>query len=477
MIQTNQVFIPIPKSRNTKCKVEINGIDETSRVIKSSWVYPVTSGIGTFTVTLSNAHGQLNGLFSAGQTVKFYADNTDATYLQFWGRIDFVKNNISDSGQFLEIEGRHRSYLLTETLICYSATSKSPAEILKDILNTLDPSYGFTQNHINPDSESMSVEWSYKPFWDCVVELCSYAGFDAYVDNDLDIHYFIENSIANDQEAVVEGDNFLQTKEWGTNNTYEKTRVTVIGQDDEGMPIVYTAKIDNETEIKEVFIRDAAANTNEKVKNLAEANLAKFTNRTPQATIKSYGLQTIKPGDNFLLLIPRQQINGLYKVIQITHNFGAESGGWRTECLMEEEEVDTAQLLQKVMQKTNVQTLSENINKLEYSYNFDFNTDLGVHTNTQITDGILKTDGSASGTWISPNDTPSEIATQYELRASGESIPGTTFYVSSDGGVSWQTVTALKTLYNFTPPGQSLKIKVVFNSASTQIKSLALLYS
>jgi hypothetical protein len=474
---TNEIFIPIPKPRNTHCKVEINGSDMTTRVIKSSFVYPCTTGIGTFTINLSNAHGQLNGLFSEGQTVKFYADNTDATYLQFWGRIDFVKNNISDSGQFLEIEGRHRSYLLTESLICHQTTTTSPAQVLKDIIDILPASYGFTYNNVNADAEVINVEWNYKPFWDCVGEICNYSGFDVYVDNDLDFHYFEENSILNEQEAIVEGDNFLNTKDWGTNNTYEKTRVTVIGQDDEGLPIIYTAKIVGETDIKEVFIRDGSANTEAKVKDVADANLAKFTNRAPQATIKSYGLQTIKPGDNLWILIPRQQIHGQYKVIQITHTFGAEVGGWRTECLIEEEDVNTAQLLQKVMQKTNIITQSENINKMNYSYNFDFNTDSGVHSTTQITGGVLKTDGSASGTWISPTKALDTNATQYELRASGDAIPGTTFYVSSDGGTSWQIVTALKTLYDFAPIGQNLKVKVTLNSASTQIKSLALLYS
>ena len=33
MRQTNQIYIPIPKARNTKCKVEIAGVDVTARVI------------------------------------------------------------------------------------------------------------------------------------------------------------------------------------------------------------------------------------------------------------------------------------------------------------------------------------------------------------------------------------------------------------------------------------------------------------
>ncbi len=151
MRQTNDIFIPIPKTRNTHAKIEINGVDVTKRIIESSWVYPATTGIGTFTLILSNAAGQFSDTYSVGQSVKFYADNSDGTTLQFWGRIDYVKDNLGSNGQFLEIEGRHRAYLLTEFLVCYSATNTVTSDILKDIINKLPASYGFTQTNIGTD--------------------------------------------------------------------------------------------------------------------------------------------------------------------------------------------------------------------------------------------------------------------------------------------------------------------------------------
>jgi len=477
MIKTNKIYIPIPKSRKTKCKVEINSQDMTARVIKSSFVYPCTGGIGTFFVMLSNAHGQLNEYFDTGQAVKFYADNSDGSTLQFWGIIDYVKNNISDNGQFLEIEGRHRAYLLNEYLVCYSATGTPTSTILKEIIDNLPESYGFTYKNVATTTDSMNVEWSYKPFWDCVVELCNFAGNDCYVDNSLDFHYFEENSIENTDDAIVEGDNFISSENWGTNVTYEKSRVTVIGQDDEGVPIIYTAKIDDETNIKEVFLRDSTANTEEKVQNIAESKLAELSNRAPQATIKSFGLEATNPGDNLWIIVPRQQIQGQYKIIQINHLFGAESGGWRTICTIEEQEIGISQSLKNISNKTTALSAPKNINKLNYSFNFSFDNDSGTHSGTEITEGVLKTTGGASGTWISPEKAVPDILDQFEFRAVGESIPGTSFFVSTDNGNTWQDVEKLKTLYDFSSSGQNLKIKVILNSASTQIKSLGVLYS
>ena len=474
MINSHEIIIPIPKKRNTHCIVNIENTNITSRVIKSKWIIPVTSGIGTFSITVSNSFGQFNSSFNVGDSALFYADNLDGSTLQFYGHIDYIKNDIGEDGQFLEIEGRHRSFLLTEFLVCHSATSTSTSQILKDIINKLPG--GFTYNNVNNTTDSMDVQWNYKPFWDCVLELCNKGGFDCYVDDNLDFHYFQEDSISNSNEAIVEGDNFISTKDFGINSLYEKTRVTAIGQDNEGLPIIYTEIIGNEGSIREVFIKDASANTYEIVKNIAESKLAEISNRRPQAIIKSFGIETLKPGENLWIIVPRQQIAAQYKVIEISHEFGQESGGWRTECKIEEEESGIPQAIQKISKTTNIITQSDNVNKLNFSYNFPFDEDSGVHSNTEITDSVLKTDGSASGFWISPARSLSSNATQCELRAIGESLHGTIYYVSQDNGITWQSIST-NTLFTFNPPGQNLKIKVELNSASTQIKSLALLYS
>jgi hypothetical protein len=477
MIKTSQIYIPIPKARNTHCKVEINGEDVTSKVIESSWVYPVSSGIGTFNIKLSNAKGQISGRYAIGDPVKFYADNSDASTIQFWGRIDYPKDEISSEGQFLIIEGRHRSFLLNEYFVCHTATNTLTSQILKDIIDKLPESYGFTYSNVQTDTVLMNVEWNYKPFWDCVAELINKAGYDCYIDNDLDFHYFEENSIVNENDAIVEGDNFIESKEYGTDDYYEKTRVVVMGQDSGGLPIVYTAISSTEgDEIKEWFIKDNSANTMDKVQDLAEAKLAEITNKNPQARITSFGLETVKPGDNIWIIIPRQKMAGQYKLVQITHKFGMKSGGWRTEVITEEQEAGTSKIIQSLSQKSQQITDSPNVNKLNYSYNFDFDSDSGDHTNTVINGGVLKTDGSTSGTWISPTKTVSTNITSLELRAVGEYFAGATYYLSLDGGVVWTNVSAPKTVVKMTT-GKNLKIKVVLNSASTQIDSLAILYS
>jgi hypothetical protein len=480
MRESTELFIPIPKVRNTKVKVEVAGDDLTGRVRESLWVYPVTDGIGTFRFALSNAFGQISDSYKEGDIVKFYADNKDASTIQFWGRIDHVKDDVSDNGQFLVIEGRHRAYKLTEFLVCHSALNTPTSQILKDIIDKLPESYGITYDNVSTSDDSMSVEWNYKPFWDCVIELCNFADdtrHDCYIDNDLDAHYFEENSIVNETDAVVEGDNEISSKGWGINDYYEKTRVIASGQTKEGLPIVYTAISATEgDEQREAFVKDVSADTAEKVKNLAEARLSSLTNRTPEASIKSFGLETIKPGENLSVLIPRQKVYGQYKIIKIMHKFGAKSGGWRTEIMVEQHEEDVPRVLREMDRKSDRLRQADNINKLNFSWNFDFSSDSGIHSGTEITEGVLKTDGGASGTWISDINQPSDIPTKFELRVIGQSIPGTVFYVSVDNGLIYQTIVPNE-LKLIELQGKNILLKVDINSVVTQIYSMVLLYS
>ena len=140
-----------------------------------------------------------------------YLDNTDATTLKFWGRIDYPKDILEEGGQWLEIDGRHRSYLLNEIKVCHSTKGvpTDTGQILKDIMDKYAPN--FTYTNVNLSGVLVNVDWNYVNFQDCVIFLCKKAGFDSYVDDDLDMHYFEQGSVFNSAEVIVEGDNFLKT--------------------------------------------------------------------------------------------------------------------------------------------------------------------------------------------------------------------------------------------------------------------------
>lgn len=499
MRETSEIFIPIPKARNTNVIVGItpdggSEADVTGRVIESSWVKPTTTGNGTFKCKISNASGQYSDSWNKGDTIKFYADNTGqgtgTPRLQFYGRIDYIKDSLSAEGQFLELEGRHIGYLSTETLICHSATSTDPAQILKDVMDKYLVAYGFTYTAVASTSITIDVEWNYKNFWDCINELCQRAGFDAYIDNDLDMHFFEANSVLNEMEAIAEKYNFLKMEDWGTDDYYERTRVIVVGQDDTQLPIVYTAISEGEgTSLREIFVKNASANTEDKCKDIAEAKLAEYSNRAPQAVAETFGLETIEPGENVWIVVPRQKIYGQYKILQITHLFGAKHGGWRTKSLIEQEIGGTEQILKLSKQETRDITQAENPNKLNFSYNhtYDDTTKTQSQSGTSITNGklIVLTQAGLEGTWISTRKIADDNVTKVEMRAKGKDIKDSEFYFSLNNGSTWEQVDYddMGTLITPASIGRNIVLKVILKRAygwgylMPELDSLVLLYS
>lgn len=481
-----EIFIPIPKVRDTNVKIEINDVDVTKLIDSSKWIKPSTLSRGSFTLKLKNAGGRISNVYSKGQTVKCYLDNTDATTLQFRGRIDYPKDILIREGQWLEIEGRHRSYLLSEIQVCHSTngTPTDTGQILKDIMDKY--ASDFTYTNVNLSGIKIEVEWNYVPFMDCLRFLCKKAVFDAYVDDDLDMHYFEQGSIFNSSEAIIEGDNFLRTEEIGTDDYYEKTRVIAIGKDDEGIPIIHTAiSIGEGNDIREVKIQDNSADTYEAVKALAEAELDDLENRPVQAIIVSYGLETINSGDKLWIVVPRQGIYNKYRVIQVVHKF-SQKEGWTTESTVEKEILGTEELFKERIREERMVSGVNNINKLDFSYNFKFDDDnlTITHDQTRVSGGLLELSSSSysEGTWVSKiRELPSN-ATFVELRYVGKDLEASKFYFRFTGNeADWQEFGGQRILKIPKPTGKNLQVKInlIKNDANPWpiVKSGTALYS
>lgn len=484
MIDARDIIIPIPKTKNFTNTVTLNSTDVTTKVFDSEWVKPVTIGIGYFRLVLVNTGATYSDTFAKGQIALFKSDNSGGATQQFKGRIDYVKERIQKSGQFLDLEGRHAAYRAGEVRVGHSATGAEPSQILKDIMDKYLPE--FTYTNVQATSVTHTTTWNYKPFWECVRELCQKAGYDAYVDDDLDMHFFPENSIRNDDDAIAR-DNFIKNEDIGVDDFNEKTRVTVVGQDLNGLPIVYTAKSTTEgTDIREGFIRDTSANSQAQVKDLAEARLVELTDRPKQGVLYSTLLQSVKPGDNIPIILPRQKLYGLFKVLQYKHKFGLKLGVTQTEILIEKETSNTDTILQDRVAGESLLVASDNPNKLEFSFNIGFSDSSQIASDDgqiAVEDGSLKlASGQTTGQAISVIETASSKITKTELRIEGKDLGASTFTLSCKSGVTEFTSDRREHIsVDEEHQGTGLRIQVDLASdgvnANPEIKSISVLYS
>ncbi len=445
--------------------------DITQDIFEGELLDGVTSTIGNFKFTINNSSQRFRGAWVGNEIIRISIDYaTTATTLRFRGRLE----QVSYRGTNIVIKGRSESKKLLEVTVTKAFDNQETSEILTSLIETYVPE--FTTTNISVSTKNLTANWYQKPLFECINELCNASGFDFYVDNVLDCHYFESGSRTNSTEAIVHNSNLFNVGDFANDYSQIKNRIIVYGGKQEGMDIIATAEDTDSQDsvgVKEFIINDNSITTDTQCQERADYELSINVNPPLIGDVNSIGLPTLQPGEKILISAPSSNLDpSTYKIISYTHIFG---NGMETKVRIEKESTKPHQLIKQNIGQEQKLSDMPNPNEMRNSWINTFDSDSGTHSNTEIVDGVLKTDGGASGTWISDNNIIPVNVVSCELRASGDGLSGTTYDVSTDGGVNWQSTT-LNTLLELSPPGPTLKLRFSLNSAVTQIKSINLLY-
>lgn len=484
MIEIKDIIIIIPQSKVYQASILINGEEVKNRVYQSEWTKQINLGVGYFRVTLVNTGGAYSNRYAKDQEAKFYIDHIDGTTLQFYGKIDKVSERLEKQGQFIDIEGRHRAYRATEVYVGYSATEMDTGALLRAVIAMELPE--ITTTFIPNTGVFITKEWDHVPFFEFIKEITSYSGYDFYIDNDLVAQFFQANSITND-DASIANDNFLKNEGVGKDGYYEKTRVTVAGQTESGVPVVYTAisPTEDTNDIRELYVQDANAINEEMAQSIAEAKLAEITNRPKQGKFTSCLLVPVKEGDNIPIVLPRQKLYAYYKVLKFSHLFGIKVGIPQTITDIEVEAGSTTTVLQSRVEIETRNHDSENINKLQFSFTIGFTDETKISSmeDTFLEDGSLKLQaGKTTGTMVTNKKATQTNITKVELKYAGRDLGASTFVVSANNdATSAELERNVPTTLSSNDQGKALGLTVTLISDTTnpapQLDSLTILYN
>lgn len=477
------IHVWIPPSFDVIHKVEIeksNGTiyDVTDLVLDGDFTYGVTDTIGNMTLDIDNSSETYTGLFELYDEVNLYLDYAStATTLVFKG---FIEKRSYNNNR-ITIKGRSTATRVMGITVTQSFENQYTHTIIESLIDTYAPYITKTNIDTTESTDSLvTINFYQKSFWECIVELCNRAGYDAYIDANLDFHYFVSNSQINETEAIVHEYNLIETGDFAPDLSTVRNKVMVYGAEVKGQQIVWT-ELDQDSidlyDVKELIIKDTNIVTVSQAE--AKAIIELSTNKDPPIVgeIVSLCLPTLLPGQQLRISDP---LNGLapstYSIRKFVHTVSNDEPIKTTVTIEKETRTIPKILKGRIIFETDA-TSKENPNELNYSWIYDFNTDVGTHTRTEIVDGVLKLqDGETDGVWISELNTRTSVVTEAEMRATGTSLAGTNYYVSPDNGVTWQQINSLSTVQNMAPPGLYLKLKVEINSANTGIESLGLLY-
>lgn len=439
----------------------------------------VTETIGRFEFEFWNPNETYTDVWTGGEIVKFYMDYAStATTLRFRGEIE----KPAKRGNKLRISGRSKSLDFIDITVTQQYENKSADFILKDIVSKY--SSGFTVTNVESSTNSLNKNWYQKPFWDCVQELCNDANFDAYVDANLDWHFFTIGSRKNVTDAIIHTYNLDPEglSDFAHDRSQIKNRVIVYGANTDGIQVIATAEDSSKLSSdpwKELIYNDENITNEDQAQEVADALLNEQKNGPQQGEVKSITLlATIQPGEQIRVSSPQDGINPQhYEVLSYIHKLDLENGYLSTTLRINKEPRSISHIFKSLIQKdTQKQKTSINPNEMRYSYNFLYDSDSGTHNNTEISGGVLKTStGNSVGTWTSDTRTTTSNITQAYLLIFGEKLDTITIQISVDNGANYQTITD-KELITFTTSDQNLVVKVSFTDENARLDSLSVQY-
>ena len=346
------------------------------------------------------------------------------------------------------------------------------SEILEDIKNTY--ASGYTINYTCTDATTKpKIKWDNKSFWDCVYDLTKLANkdkaipfADAYVDDELVIHFFNKESVLNEEEAIIFGQTFISSEGLGEESLTKKDKISVYGDDGEGLPVISVSG----TGTKELVVFDSKISESDSAEELSEAELI-LQNQTPlEGKAMCWLMPTLSPGQKVWIDHPLFRIHNQYPVYKFTHKFHDKT----TEVFVQRDK-DIPHILKARMEtELALQTIT-NPYKATSSLNlkFDSSSELTAYdSNISIAEGKVKLSSGTEGTFTATK-TASLNVTFAHLLVKGSNLIGTTYQFSTDGG---DTIMYIIPEAKITvPAGTSIWIKVNINSASTEMDSLAVL--
>jgi len=476
-LKSKPSFIWIPPSSTAAWKLMVGDEDITSNIKSVNIKDGVTEVVGSFSFIIFDPNEEYKNKWTGNEVVKYYSDyGATATTLRFSGVIEAPSNQ----GHKIQVKGRSLSAILFNTYVTKEYDGASTDSILKDLIT----SYGnglFTSTNIETSNKNLTVTWFEKPFWECVQELCSSAGFDCYVDSDNDFNYFEIGSRSNKTEGMVHSYNLRATRDFYPDLTQVRNKIKVYGANQEGTQIVHTSEdltSQGLYNIKEDYIRDENITTQTQAKQVGDAQLSQKKDPPQIGVMEGALLATIQPGEKIYASDPANGIDpGLYDILSYEHSIDYTSS-IRTIINLNREPRRISTVFKDIVNaQTRIATTPINPFQKKFSANDLFKVDTGSHVNTEISSGLLKLQtGEATGTWTSANVTAETNVSSAYLIITGEQLSGATVQVSNNGGVNYKDITNEESI-SFTEDGSLLKIKIYIDNTSTRVYSYSILYS
>ena len=408
---------------------------------------PITTQASSFTADIYNEGGNYNSYFDYHDDVKIYLGyESDGVVGLFHGRVEKLKKGWKPSGSVVTISGRGTWTLMLEKMEVKTFSSTELGDIIKDLIASNVTGLTTTNvgdSGITPDSEVVDHVFIQEK----VKEYCKKAGFDAWVDFDDDLHY--TGTPGANSVSLVAGENIKEIElsiDWKEIRNY----IRGYGKKVEGVQLIKTEE-DTASQAKYgvvmKIIKDESLDDTSLVQSILDAALLESKEAEWGGMAVIPGDERIEPAKSITVTVPALDEDTSYKVQHVKHVYEPDGAGFETTVMLVEEEVNTAKFYKDLYEKTGKIVDFANSGNYEESYVYKFTDDqdaLWTLVNCYTDNSTLKiTDVSLTSTATLTTAIVGDKNYNSCLPFISQEYEGANkFYVSNDGGSSWEQVYA-----------------------------------
>jgi len=407
---------------------------------------PITTQASSFSADVFNESADYNNYFDYHDDVKIYFGyESDGVVGLFHGRVEKLKKSWKPSGSVITVSGRGTWTLMLEKMEVKSFLSTELGDIIKDLISsnvTGLTTVNVGNSGITPDTEVVDHAFIQEK----VKEYCTKAGFDAWVDFDDDLHF--TGTPGANTVSLVAGENIKEIElsiDWKKIRNY----IRGYGKKVEGVQLIKTEE-DAASQAKYgvvmKIIKDSSLDETSLIQSIMDAALLEDKEAEWGGVAVIPGDERIVPAKSITVTVPALDVDESFKVQHVQHVF-EPSGGFTTNVMLVEEEVNTSKFYKDLYEKTGNIVDYANSGNYEESYVYKFTADqdsLWTFNNCYTTNSTLKiTDSSsASSATLTSAIVGDKNYSSCLPFVSQEYEGANKFFVSNDSGSSWEQVYA-----------------------------------
>jgi len=365
-------------------KVTIGGTDVSSHVVSSHVDLGSTNRVGSFSVLLDNGNGRYTDTFSKNSVVQIWInyDNVFTGDPMIEGRLEVPEYIMENNGAlYLQISGR--DYMCEADRLVFedfSATPTSTSEVIKYLRDKYASGHSSSNTYIDTIQTNITPSWNGRPLLqairDCIQE--SGGNHTFRIDSNKVWHIRQKGTVVSGLGIIYQG-NMISGNNIDGDLQSMKNRTWVVGSSELGNILIH--RDDDSTSqssynIRETMVEDTNLINYDQVSNKS-SNLNSVSSTMEQkGSCQSYGLPTLVPGEEILLINPFLKLNEFKTVVDVSHSLDAS--GFITSISYQEQEKGIMEMIIESKKTEQERIQNKNLHGMTRTHYITFNdTDYG----------------------------------------------------------------------------------------------------